>query len=126
VLAFVRDSREREWLCVTAQLNMSYIIPFGPYCPHGFVFGDASPLLSLTPQNTYNMLVTSTTNKASYQTLTRAMWDITIHPLEEVRQHSRRNRTAIEVDSDTKYNNMTQHVVYYPLWALSPSRFCSW
>jgi hypothetical protein len=126
VLVFVRYSREREWLCVTAQPNMSYIIRFGPYHPHGFVFGDASPLLNLTPQNTYNMLVTSTTNKASYQTLTRAMWDIIIHPLEEVRQHSRRNRTAIEVDSDTKYNNLTQHVVYYSLWALSPSRVCSW
>jgi len=56
---------------VTAWPNMLYIVRFGPYYPHGFVLGDASPLLSLTPQNTYNMLATNTTNKASYQTLTR-------------------------------------------------------
>jgi hypothetical protein len=56
---------------VTAWPNMLYIVRFGPYCLHGFVPGDASPLLSLTPQNAYNMLATSTTNKASYQTLTR-------------------------------------------------------
>jgi len=56
---------------VTAWPNMSYIVHFGPYCPHGFVLGDASPLLSLTPQNMYNMLATSTANKASYQTLIR-------------------------------------------------------
>jgi len=54
---------------VTAQPNMLYIVRFGPYHPHGFVPSDTSPLLSLTPQNTYNMLATSTTNKASYQTL---------------------------------------------------------
>ena len=45
---------------VTARLNMLYIVRFVPYHPHGFVLGDASPLLSLTPQNTYNMLATST------------------------------------------------------------------
>jgi len=56
---------------VTTWANMLYIVCFGPYRPHGFVPGDASPLLSLTPQNTYNMLATSTTNKASNQTLTR-------------------------------------------------------
>ena len=50
---------------------MLYIVRFRPYRPHGFFPGDASPLLSLTPQNTYNMLATSTINKASYQTLTR-------------------------------------------------------
>jgi hypothetical protein len=56
---------------VTARPNMLYIVRFGRYRPHDFVLGDASPLLSLTPQNAYNMLATSTTNKASYQTLTR-------------------------------------------------------
>ena len=56
---------------VTARPNMLYIVRFGPYRPHGFVLGDASPLLSLTPQNAYNMLTTSNNNKASYQTLTR-------------------------------------------------------
>jgi hypothetical protein len=49
---------------ITAQPNMLYIVRFEPYRPHGFVLGDASPLMSLTPQNTYNMLATSTTNKA--------------------------------------------------------------
>jgi hypothetical protein len=41
---------------VTARPNMLYIVRFGPYRPHGFVPGDASSLLSLTPQNAYNML----------------------------------------------------------------------
>ena len=56
---------------VTTRPNMSYIVRFEPYCPHGFVLGDASPLLSLTPQNAYNILAINITNKASYQTLTR-------------------------------------------------------
>jgi hypothetical protein len=56
---------------VTARFNMLYIVRFGPYHPHGFVPGDASPLLSLMPQNAYNMLAISTINKVSYQTLTR-------------------------------------------------------
>jgi hypothetical protein len=33
---------------VIAQPNMSYIICFGSYRPHGFVLGDASTLLSMT------------------------------------------------------------------------------
>ena len=41
---------------VTAQPNMLNIVRFGPYRPHVFVPGDASPLLSLTSQNTFNML----------------------------------------------------------------------
>ena len=49
---------------ITAQPNMLYIVRFESYRPHGFVFGDASSLISLTPQNKYNMLVTSTINKA--------------------------------------------------------------
>jgi len=55
---------------VTAQPNLSYIVRFGPYRPHGFVSGDTSPLLSLTPQNAYDKLATSTLNKANYQSLT--------------------------------------------------------
>jgi hypothetical protein len=55
---------------VTTQPNMLYIVLFGLYCPHGFVPDDVISLLSLTPQNAYNMLATITTNKASYQTLT--------------------------------------------------------
>jgi hypothetical protein len=56
---------------VTTQPNLPYIVCFGPYCPHGFVPGDVSPLLSLTPQNVYDKLTTSTLNKASYHSLTR-------------------------------------------------------
>jgi hypothetical protein len=56
---------------ITARPNLPYIIRFGPYCPHGFVPGDASPLLGLTPQNVYDKLATSTLNKASYHSLTR-------------------------------------------------------
>ena len=41
---------------ITARPNMLNIVSFGPYRPHGFVPGDASPLLSLTPQNAFNML----------------------------------------------------------------------
>jgi len=55
---------------VTAQPNLSYIVRFGPYRHHGFIPSDASPLLSLTPQNAYDKLATSTLNKASYQSLT--------------------------------------------------------
>ena len=43
-------------MVVTAWPNMPNIVRFGPYRPHGFVPGDASPLLSLTSQNTFNML----------------------------------------------------------------------
>jgi hypothetical protein len=57
-------------LPVIARPKILYIIRFELYRPHGFVPGDASSLLSLTPQKVYNMLATSTTNKASYQTLT--------------------------------------------------------
>ena len=35
---------------------MLNIVRFGPYRPHGFVPGDASPLLGLTSQNAFNML----------------------------------------------------------------------
>jgi hypothetical protein len=42
---------------------MLYIVRFGSYRPHDFVIGDASSLLSMTSQNVYNILVTSTTNK---------------------------------------------------------------
>jgi len=55
---------------VTGWPNMLYIVRFGSYRPHSFVPGDANPLLSLTLQNVYNMLATSTTNKANYQTFT--------------------------------------------------------
>jgi hypothetical protein len=57
--------------CVTARPNLPYIIRFGPYYPHGFVPGDASPLLRLMPQNTYDKSTTSTLNKASYHSFTR-------------------------------------------------------
>jgi hypothetical protein len=55
---------------VTARPNLPYIIRLESYYPHGFVPGDASPLLSLTSQNAYDKLATSTTNNASYQLLT--------------------------------------------------------
>jgi hypothetical protein len=58
-------------LCVTARPNLPYIVRFEPYHPHGFVPGDASPLLSLTPQNVYDKLATSTLNKIIYHSLTR-------------------------------------------------------
>jgi hypothetical protein len=59
--------------------NLPYIVRFGPYRPHGFVPSDASPLLSLTPQNAYDKLATNTLNKASYQSLTRrcGIWQST-------------------------------------------------
>ena len=57
--------------CVAAPPNLSYIVRFGPYRPHGFVPGDASPHLSLTSQNAFDKLAISTLNKANYQSLTR-------------------------------------------------------
>jgi len=68
---------------VIARPNMPYIIHFGPYRPHCFVSGDASPLLSLTPQNMYDKLATSTFNKASYHSLTRRCWILQCTTLKE-------------------------------------------
>jgi hypothetical protein len=56
---------------VTARPNLPYIVRFGPYRPYGFVPGDASPSLSLTPQNTYDKSTTNTLIKVSYHSLTR-------------------------------------------------------
>jgi hypothetical protein len=56
---------------VAARPNLPCIIRFGPYHPHGFVPGDPSPLLSLTPQNAYDKLATSTLNKVIYHSLSR-------------------------------------------------------
>jgi hypothetical protein len=68
---------------VTVWPNPSYIVPFGPYRPHGFVSGDASPLLSLTPQNVYDKLATNTLNKVSYHSLTRRCEILQSTPLKE-------------------------------------------
>jgi hypothetical protein len=55
---------------VTARPNLPYIVRFGPYCPHSFVPGDASPLLNLAPPNVYDKLATNTLNKDNYHSLT--------------------------------------------------------
>ena len=70
-------------ICVTARPNLPYIVRFGPYHPHGFVPGDASPLLSLMSQNTYDKLATSTLNKASYHSLTCRCGILQSTPLKE-------------------------------------------
>ena len=70
-------------LCVTAWPNLPYIVRFGPYRPHGFVPCDVSSLLSLTPQNAYDKLATSTLNKASYHSLTRQCGILQSTPLKE-------------------------------------------
>jgi hypothetical protein len=67
----VKENEKKKILSVTARPNLLYIVRFGPYRPHGFVPGDASPHLSLTPQNAYDKLATSTFNKVSYKSLTR-------------------------------------------------------
>jgi len=54
---------------VIARSNLPYIVCLGPYRPHGFVSGDASPHLSLMFQNAYDKLATNTFNKISYETL---------------------------------------------------------
>jgi hypothetical protein len=59
---------------ITALPNLPYIVRFGPYFAHGFVSRDASPLLSLTPQNVYDKSATSTLNKVSYHSLTCRCW----------------------------------------------------
>jgi len=70
-------------MVVTAWPNLPYIVRFKPYRPHGFVPGYASPLLSLTPQNTYDKLATNTLNKASYHSLTRRCGILQSTPLKE-------------------------------------------
>ena len=59
------------WLIVITQLNLPYIVLFGPHYPHGFVPDYVSLFLSLTPQKTYDKLATNTLNKDNYQSLTR-------------------------------------------------------
>jgi hypothetical protein len=46
--------------------NLPNIVHFEPYYPHGFVLGD-----HVWPQNAFDKSATSTTNKVSYQILTR-------------------------------------------------------
>jgi hypothetical protein len=77
------------WLriSVTTRLNLPYIILFGPYHPHGFVPSDASPLLSLTPQNTYDKSATITLNKVSYHSLIRQYKILQSTPLKEPDDH---------------------------------------
>jgi hypothetical protein len=47
-------------------------------------------------------------------------------PPKGARRTRRHNRTASEVGSDTKCNSPAQPAIYYSMWALLPSRFCSW
>jgi len=54
---FLHVSILYRFIFVTTRPNMLYIVQFGSYSPHDFVPGDASPLLSLTPQNTYSSVV---------------------------------------------------------------------
>ena len=70
-------------MVITARPNLPYIVHFEPYRPHGSVPGDASPLLSLTPQNTYDKLATNILNKASYHSLTRRCGILQSTPLKE-------------------------------------------
>ena len=71
------------WLIVITQLNLPYIVLFGPHYPHGFVPDYVSLFLSLTPQKTYDMLATSTLNKDNYQSLTRRCEIWQLIPLKE-------------------------------------------
>jgi hypothetical protein len=87
-------------------------VRFRPYRPHGFVPGDASLLMSLTPQNAYNKLTTSTTHKAL---ALDARFRCGISQSPTLRQ-------AI-LGSDTKCNSPAQPVVYCPFWALRPHGF---
>jgi hypothetical protein len=54
---------------ITAWPNLPDIVCLEPYRPHGFVLGDYA-----WPQNTLDNSATNTTNKASYQILTRRCW----------------------------------------------------
>jgi len=53
-------------IIVTVRLNLPDIVRFGSYRPHGFVLGNHA-----WPQNTFNKLAASITNKISYQIFTR-------------------------------------------------------
>ena len=63
---------------VTVWHNLPDIVRFGPYRPHGFVLGDHA-----WPQNAYDKLTTSTTNKARNQLLTRRYGILQSTPLME-------------------------------------------
>jgi len=64
---------------VTDQPNLSDIVHFRPYHPHGFVLGDHT-----WPQNTSNKSWTSTTNNVSYQILTHWCGILQFTPLKEL------------------------------------------
>jgi len=59
---------------IISRPNLPYIVRFGPYHPHGFVLGYASPSLIPTPQNAYNMLATNMTHKALAYNLKPDLW----------------------------------------------------
>jgi hypothetical protein len=103
-------------LIVTTNPNLPDIVRFGHYCPLRFVLGDHA-----CPQNTSNKSATSTTNKGSYQILTRRC-----EILQSTLLKSRHNRTASKVGSDTKCHSLAQPARYCLFWALRPSRifFC--
>jgi len=98
-------------LIVTTNPNLPDIVRFGHYCPLRFVLGDHA-----CPQNTSNKSATSTTNKGSYQILTRRC-----EILQSTLLKSRHNRTASKVGSDTKCHSLAQPARYCPFWALRPS-----
>jgi len=51
-------------IIVTTRPNLPYIVRSRPYCSHGFVLSDVSPLMSLTSKSTYSRSTISTTHKA--------------------------------------------------------------
>jgi hypothetical protein len=90
---------------VTIRSNLSDIVHFGPYRPHGFVFGDHA-----WPQNASDKSLTNTTNKVSYQILTRRC---------EILQNKRkRNVGACKAHisiGERLSNSSYTYVVYAPL-----------
>ena len=110
---------------VITQPNLLYIVRFGPYRSHSFALGDVSLLLSLTPQNTYDKLITNTLNKAIYHSLTHRCGILQSTPLRSPTILSAQPDNS-EVGSDTKSNSSAQPTIYCSLWALPPSWFCSW
>jgi hypothetical protein len=71
-------------------------------------------------------VATNTLNKASYQSLTRwyGIWKSS--PLKELDAPVGTTGQPVRFGSDTKSNSLAQLAIYYPFWALTPSRFCSW
>jgi len=103
---FLHVSILYRFIFVTTRPNMLYIVQFGSYSPHDFVPGDASPLLSLTPQNTYSSVVGPT------PIVYCPLW---VPPIPRL-------LTLIVLNAYSRVAQRPKFVVYCPLWVPPTTR----